>query len=68
MCTSLNWSANLVVGATFPAMLGVLGIGGSYLIFAAANVAAAVFLAGRLVETKQRTVAEIQAQLAAAAG
>ena len=48
-------------------MLGALGIGGAYLVFAASNVAAALFLARRMIETKQRTVTEIQAQLVAAA-
>ena len=62
-CTSLNWLANLAVGLTFPLMLRTLGIAGSYLLFGAANAAAAVFAGRAMVETKQRSLAQIRALL-----
>ena len=33
LCTSLNWTANLVVGLTFPSMLAALHLGGTYAVY-----------------------------------
>jgi hypothetical protein len=46
LCTSLNWLSNLIVGLTFPGMLAVLHLGGTYLIYAvsAALIACLVLL------------------------
>ncbi|KAK9919103.1 hypothetical protein WJX75_009435 [Coccomyxa subellipsoidea] len=63
LCTSLNWLSNLIVGLTFPAMLALLHVGGAYLVYAVLNVLGAVFVAALMVETKQRSLAQIQAQL-----
>ena len=67
-CTSLNWLANLAVGLTFPLMLHSLGIAGSYLMFGAANAGAAVFASRAMVETKQRSLAQIRALLVGSSG
>ncbi|CAL5223439.1 g5955 [Coccomyxa viridis] len=63
LCTSLNWASNLVVGLTFPAMLAGLHLGGAYLVYAVINGAAVVFAWFVMVETKKRSLAQIQAQL-----
>ncbi|BDA46904.1 Plastidic glucose transporter 4 [Coccomyxa sp. Obi] len=63
LCTSLNWLSNLIVGLTFPAMLALLHLGGAYLVYAGLNVLGAIFVAALMVETKQRSLAQIQAQL-----
>ena len=63
VCTCLNWVANLLVGLSFPAMLSGLGLGGAYLIYAAFNVGAVVFVGKLLVETKQQSLAQIQQRL-----
>ena len=57
--TGLNWLGNLLVGLTFPMMLPVMGVGGSYLVYVAFNVAAVIFLCAWMVETKQRSLAQI---------
>lgn len=62
-CTSLSWVANLMVGLSFPAMLSGLGIGGAYLFYVALNVAAVAFVATYMVETKQRSLANIKKEL-----
>lgn len=62
-CTSLNWLSNLVVGSTFPSMLAVLGIAGSYLVYASFNLVSFLFMRGHMVETKQRSVRDIRALL-----
>ncbi|CAK0785259.1 hypothetical protein CVIRNUC_008465 [Coccomyxa viridis] len=63
LCTSLNWASNLIVGLTFPAMLAGLHLGGAYLVYAVINAMAVVFVWFTMVETKQRSLAQIQAQL-----
>ena len=63
LCTALNWGGNLVIGAGFPAMLRVLGLGGSYAVFAMACCGAALFCARWMVETKQRSLAAVHAEL-----
>jgi hypothetical protein len=62
-CTCLNWTSNLLVSATFPMLLAALGIAGSYCVYAVLNALAALFLAKRMVETKQQPVERIRALL-----
>ncbi|EFN59043.1 hypothetical protein CHLNCDRAFT_137750 [Chlorella variabilis] len=62
-CTSLNWSSNILIGATFPLMLSTLGIAGSYLVYAALCAFSAAFMARRMVETNQLPVEHIRALL-----
>lgn len=62
-CTSLNWASNILIGAAFPLMLRALGIAGAYLVFATACAGAAAFFARRMVETRNRTVEAIRAEL-----
>ena len=58
-CTCLNWVANLLIGLSFPVLLKSLHIAGSYLIFAVINGLGTVFVWMLVVETKQRSLAEI---------
>jgi len=61
--TALNWIGNLAVGGTFPAMLRAFGLGGSYALYALFCAGAAVFCTRWMVETKQRSLAVIHAEL-----
>ena len=63
LCTALNWGGNLVVGATFPAMLSALGLGQSYLVYAVACSGAAVFCQRLMIETKQKSLAAVHDEL-----
>ena len=62
-CTSLNWASNLAVGLTFPAMLRALGIAGSYAVYCGLNLVGAALMQWKMVETKQRSLDEIQEEL-----
>eukprot|EP00798_Chlamydomonas_sp_ICE-L_P002973 gene2973-12980_t len=63
LATFLCWVCNLVVALTFSPMLKSLGVGGSYLIYATFNVVAFVWLHFNMVETKCRSLREIEALL-----
>lgn len=60
MATCGCWLGNLAITLTFPAMLDALGVGGSYALYAAANAAAFVYVRRAVVETKQRSLPEIE--------
>ena len=59
LCTALNWLACLVIGLIFPAMLELLDISGSYIVFAALNAAGVVFAYTFMVETKGHSLQQI---------
>ena len=59
LCTCLNWVSNLAIGLSFPIMLRALHIDGAYMVFALINAAAVVFVFRLVIETKQRSLAEI---------
>lgn len=61
--TSLNWIASLCVGLIFPEMLQLLGVNGSYLVFAAFNVFAVIFTYSYMVETKGHSLQRIMHSL-----
>ena len=62
-CTSLNWVAALTIGLTFKSMLNVLGLSGSYLVFAFINLGGVLFAWSLMVETKQRPLDQIKKML-----
>lgn len=62
-CTALNWGGNLAVGATFPAMLRGMGLGGAYAVYAALCVGSAAFCGRYMVETKRRRLEAVHAEL-----
>ena len=61
--TCINWVFTFLVGLSFPVMLAGLKVGGSYLVYAVFNLAAFVFCFLYMVETKQKSMAQIQRQL-----
>lgn len=67
-CTAVNWLANLTVGLSFPAMLRVLGLGGSYSVYAVLCACAAAFCRRFMVETKRRPLGEVHAELMGRSG
>lgn len=58
--TCLNWVATFLVGLSFPVMLRLLDVGGSYLVYGVLNIAALAFCWVYMVETKQQSLAHIQ--------
>lgn len=63
LCTAINWFGNFLVGASFPGMMHVLGLGGSYAVYAAFCCGSAVFCWKYMVETKQRSLHDVHAEL-----
>ncbi|KAL4547850.1 hypothetical protein Ndes2526B_g07072 [Nannochloris sp. 'desiccata'] len=63
LCTAINWFGNFLVGVSFPGMMHVLGLGGSYAVYAALCCGSAVFCGKYMVETKQRSLAAVHAEL-----
>ena len=61
--TGVNWAGNLAVGLTVPATLRLLGLGGSYAVYAAFCLAAATFCARFMVETSRRPLARVHEEL-----
>lgn len=61
--TGINWISTFLVGLSFPIMLRVLSVGGSYLVYAVFNFVALAFSYGYMVETKRRSLADIQTLL-----
>jgi MFS family permease len=62
-CTAINWFGNFLVGVSFPLMLQVMGLGGSYAVYAALCCGSALFCRKYMVETKQRSLAAVHAEL-----
>ena len=58
--TCINWVSTFLVGLSFPVMLRVYGVGGSYLVYAIFNFGALAFAYAYMVETKQQSLAQIQ--------
>jgi SP family sugar:H+ symporter-like MFS transporter len=58
-----NWTANLIVSQTFPALLKGLGPGPVFLGYAGLGILAGVFVAAFVTETKGRSLEEIEADL-----
>lgn len=58
--TFMCWSGNLVVTLTFQKMLGAFGLGGTYLFYAVLNLLSLWYISSLMVETKCRTLDEIE--------
>lgn len=63
LCTIANWAFNFLVSFTFLSLVGALGRGGTFLLYAALGVLALVFFATRVPETNGRSLEEIEQQL-----
>lgn len=65
VATMSNWAANFVVSLAFPVSLASIGEGTIFLLFAAINVLAFIFVRTRVPETKGKSLEEIEADLRA---
>jgi MFS family permease len=63
VATLLLWGANFVVSLTFPILLSAVGIGYLFLGYAVIGVLAFLFVHFFVVETKGRSLEEIEADL-----
>lgn len=61
--TAINWLSNFIIGMYFPQMMATFGFSGAYTIFGLACAVGAVFCHKEMVETKQRSLDSIQAEL-----
>jgi sugar porter (SP) family MFS transporter len=64
--TVANWAANFVVSLTFLTLIAAVSRPGAFWIYAGLGVAAFLFFAARVPETKGRELEEIEADLGAA--
>jgi len=67
VATAVNWFSNFLVGLLFLPLVGAIGQGSTFFVFAAVCVAGLVFAARFVPETAGRTLAEIESTLHEAA-
>ncbi|MFF7451100.1 MULTISPECIES: MFS transporter [unclassified Streptomyces] len=67
VCALVNWAANLVVGQMFLPAADLVGENRVFWFFAAVSAGAVVFVVRKVPETKNRSLADVQRELAAAA-
>lgn len=60
LSTFFVWAGDLVVSLSFPVLLHVMGVGPLFVAYAAINVLAFLFVAFKVVETKGRTLEQIE--------
>jgi sugar porter (SP) family MFS transporter len=65
VCTIGNWLANFVVSVSFLSLENLITKQGTFWLYAGISVAAFVFFASRVPETKDRSLEEIQRQIGA---
>jgi sugar porter (SP) family MFS transporter len=65
VCTIGNWLANFVVSVSFLSLTNVITRQGTFWLYAAISVAAFIFFAARVPETKDKSLEEIEAQVGA---
>ncbi|GBF90824.1 plastidic glucose transporter [Raphidocelis subcapitata] len=63
LATAAGWLGNLAVTLSFDALLSRLGVGGAYLLYALLNVGAGWYVSAHLVETKMKSLQEIEEML-----
>ena len=61
--TCINWVFTFLVGLSFPIMLKALKVGGSYFVYSIFNLVAFLFCFVYMVETKQKSMNQIQREL-----
>ncbi|MGW3132016.1 MFS transporter [Streptomyces sp. NPDC001123] len=66
VCALANWAANFVVGQMFLPAADLLGESAVFWFFAAVSAGAVVFVARTVPETRNRSLADVQRELAAA--
>eukprot|EP00775_Hariotina_reticulata_P005499 gene5499-5734_t len=60
LATAVAWAGNLLVTLSFDSLLAHAGLGGAYLMYALFNVFSAIFTAEVVVETRCRSLPEIE--------
>ncbi len=65
--TVANWAANFLVSTFFLTLTGAITVEGTFWLYAGFGVAAVIFFALRLPETKDRTLEEISEEAGEAA-
>jgi sugar porter (SP) family MFS transporter len=68
MATMANWGANFVVTISFLTLLGVLGDAGTFFLFTGLTIVALAYFQWQVPETKNRTLEDIERDLALPAG
>ncbi|KAL6520110.1 hypothetical protein OROHE_017253 [Orobanche hederae] len=63
LCLGMHWISNFVIGLYFLSVVNKFGISTVYLGFASVCVVAAIYIAGNVVETKGRSLEEIERAL-----
>ncbi|KAL6498144.1 hypothetical protein OROGR_028541 [Orobanche gracilis] len=63
LCLGMHWISNFVIGLYFLSVVNKFGISTVYLGFASVCVVAAMYIAGNVVETKGRSLEEIERAL-----
>jgi len=63
LATVANWGFNLIVSLTFLNLVGAVGSGGAFLVYAVLSLAALTFIAMTVPETKGRSLEQIEADL-----
>jgi len=63
LATVANWGFNLIVSLTFLNLVGALGSGGAFLVYAVLSMGALMFIAMTVPETKGRSLEQIEADL-----
>jgi sugar porter (SP) family MFS transporter len=65
VCTIANWLANFVVSVSFLSLNNLITKQGTFWLYAAISIAAFIFFAARVPETKDKSLEEIEAQVGA---
>lgn len=68
LCSSVNWIANMLVSVTFPTMLATIGLGYSFIFYAVICVIAVWVCHAKFMETKGKSLEEIEDDLRKQAG
>ncbi len=67
VCTIGNWLANFVVSVSFLSLTNLITRQGTFWLYAGISIAAFIFFAARVPETKDKSLEEIEAQVGAEA-
>lgn len=68
LCSATNWAANMLVSLTFPTMLSTMGLANSFIFYAVICGICIWFTHARFLETRGKSLEEIEAGLRQAAG
>jgi sugar porter (SP) family MFS transporter len=63
VATVANWASNFLISVSFLTLVGLISRPGTFVVYGVLGVAAVVFFAARVPETKEKSLEEIQAEL-----